>query len=193
MFGEGNNSPSRRSSPLNDENSFGSSENFGYGFNYWYYNANDDNMSQVNGPNPLENGYDKVALRNKTKNESQRPSSSGFHSFLKFFSGSNRNSSSGDVNGRLSTEVYDHVENNNNNNTYNKIRPRLRSSESPANSSSSGGTDSTSSPTLELGSNTELSSSNSTSCDSLFSIATTGFSFVPVDIYQPDGNTLKVS
>lgn len=152
-------------------------------------------MSQVNGPHPKENGYEKVELRNKSRNvgEVQRPTSSGFQSFLKFFSGSNRASTSGDVNGRLSSssEPFCHVENNNNN--YGKIRARLRSSESPGTSSSSGGTDSNSSPTLELGSSTELSSSSSTSCDSLFSIATTGFSFVPVDIYQPDGNTLKVS
>lgn len=151
-------------------------------------------MSQVHGPHSKENGYEKVELRNKTRNvgEVQRPASSGFQSFLKFFSGSNRASTSGDVNGRISSssEPFCHVENNNNN--YGKIRPRLRSSESPGNSSSSGGTDSNSSPTLELGSSTELSSSSSTSCDSLFSIATTGFSFVPVDIYQPDGNTLKV-
>lgn len=149
-------------------------------------------MSKVNGPYSKENGYDKVELRNKSRNVGEsRPisSSSGFQSFLKFFSGGNRAS---DVNdrGSSSSEAFSPVQNNN---TYGKIRSRLRSSESPGNSSSSGGTDSTSSPTLELGSSTELSSSSSTSCDSLFSIATTGFSFVPVDIYQPDGNTLKVS
>lgn len=143
-------------------------------------------MSQVNG---YENGYEKVELRKKKERNNagstDRPASSGFQSFLKFFGKNSEN--------RVSTaSESNYEERNNNNNNYGKIRQRLRSSESPGNSSSSGGTDS--SPTLlELGSSsTELSSSSSTSCDSLFSIATTGFNFVPVDIYQPDGNTLKV-
>lgn len=138
-------------------------------------------MSRVNGAQPKENGYEKVELRNKTKNVvgESRPTSSGLQSFFKLF----RTSTNVSVNGGASNNL----ENNNNNAC---LKPRLRNSESPGNSSSS---NSNSSPTLELGSSTELSSNSSTSCDSLFSIATTGFSFVPVDIYQPDGNTLKVS
>ncbi|XP_063703107.1 uncharacterized protein LOC134832843 isoform X2 [Culicoides brevitarsis] len=181
LFGEGNNSPSSKHFPLARSSS--DTDQLGYGFNHWY--SNDSNMSPVNGTR--ENGYEKVELRKKqpaSRNDQQRPVSSGFQSFLKFFGKNSENRNS------TASEPFGAEERNNNNTNYGKIRQRLRSTESPGNSSSSGGTDS--SPTLlELDSTSELSSSSSTSCDSLFSIATTGFHFVPVDIYQPDGNTLK--
>lgn len=57
---------------------------------------------------------------------------------------------------------------------------------------SSESSSSTSNLTLDLNYSSADSTGSSTSCDSLFSIATTGFNFIPVDIYQPDGLKVKI-